>query len=42
MQIWCIGNGQVAQLGMHDKTYALDCMHDEQALLIGGGQEIVK
>lgn len=28
-----IGNGQTAQMGMHDKAYALDCMHDQQAVM---------
>lgn len=32
-----IGNGQTAQMGMHDKAYALDCMHDQQAVM-----EIIK
>ena len=28
-----IGNGQTAQMGMHDKAYALDCMHEQQAVM---------
>lgn len=29
----CIGNGQLAQLKMSDKAHALDCMHDQQAVM---------
>ena len=32
-EVVCVGNGQTAQMGMHDKTYALDCMHDQQAVM---------
>ncbi len=32
----CIGNGQVAQLGLHEKALTLDCMHDQQAILSYG------
>lgn len=39
MQSWCIGNGQLAQLKLSDKAYALNCMHDEQALLVSGGMK---
>lgn len=28
-----IGNGQAAQTGLHEKTHALDCMHDQQAVM---------
>ena len=28
-----IGNGQTAQIGLHDKAFTLDCMHDQQAIL---------
>ncbi|MCM1059431.1 MAG: DNA cytosine methyltransferase [Eubacterium sp.] len=31
--VYAIGNGQTAQMGLHDLTYALDCMHDEQAVI---------
>ncbi len=31
----CIGNGQCNQLSLQDKMGALNCMHDQQALLIG-------
>ncbi len=30
---YAIGNGQAAQTGLHELPYALDCMHDEQAVL---------
>ena len=30
--VYSIGNGQVAQLGLHDKARTLDCMHDQQAI----------
>ena len=29
----CIGNGQLQQLKMSDKVGALNCMHDQQAVL---------
>ena len=29
----CIGNGQVDQLGISDKVGALNCMHDQQAVI---------
>ena len=31
----CIGNGQCNQLSLQDKMGALNCMHDQQAVLIG-------
>ena len=31
-----IGNGQTAQMGLHDKTFALDCMHEQQAVITYG------
>lgn len=31
--VYAIGNGQTAQMGLHDLTYALDCMHDQQAVI---------
>ena len=34
---YCIGNGQVDQLNLSKKVGALNCMHDQQAVLIGGG-----
>ena len=30
---FAIGNGQADQLGLHDKAGALNCMHDEQAVV---------
>ena len=30
---YAIGNGQAAQTGLHEKTHALDCMHDQQAVM---------
>lgn len=30
----CIGNGQVNSLGMHEKAGALNCMHDQMAVMI--------
>lgn len=32
----CIGNGQVNQLGLHEKVGALNCMHDQQAIAKAG------
>ena len=34
---WCIGNGQVDQLALSHMVGALNCMHDQQAILSGGG-----
>ena len=31
---WCIGNGQVAQLELHDKCLCLNCMHDPMAVMV--------
>lgn len=31
---YCIGNGQADQAGLHDIPGALNCMHDQQAVLI--------
>lgn len=30
----CIGNGQADQLGLHEKVGALNCMHDQQAVVL--------
>ena len=30
----CIGNGQVDSLGMHEKVGALNCMHDQQIIIV--------
>lgn len=32
----CIGNVQTAQLGLHEKAFTLDCMHEQQAILSYG------
>ena len=32
----CIGNGQLNQISMSEKSNALDCMHDKQAVLVNG------
>lgn len=32
----CIGNGQADQLGLHEKIGALNCMHDQQAIVKAG------
>lgn len=34
---WCVGNGQLDQLGLSEKVGALNCMHDQQAILEIGG-----
>ena len=31
----CIGNGQADQLRLHEKVGALNCMHDQQAVVVG-------
>lgn len=33
--VYAIGNGQSNQTGLHELTYALDCMHDQQAVVYG-------
>lgn len=37
MKARCMGNGQLDQAYLSDKVGALNCMHDQQALLIEGG-----
>ena len=38
--VWHIGNGQIHQLYLSPKVGALNCMHDQQVvLIIGGGEE---
>ena len=40
MIAYCIGNGQTNQGGVRDIMGALNCMHDQQAVMIscyGGG-----
>lgn len=34
--VWAIGNGQLDQLKMDRMVGALNCMHDQQAILNGG------
>lgn len=36
MKVVCIGNGQTAQTKMSDKVGALNCMHDQQAVMVYG------
>lgn len=36
----CVGNGQLHQLNMGDRTGALNCMHDQQIVLVGGADTI--
>lgn len=31
---WCIGNGQLQQLKLHDLCPTLNCMHDQIAVLV--------
>jgi DNA (cytosine-5)-methyltransferase 1 len=38
---YCIGNGQVDQLGLSQKVGTLNCMHDQQAVLIPVEEPIV-
>ena len=35
----CIGNGQMNQMNLGDKTGALNCMHDQQAVIHDGKQK---
>lgn len=32
----CVGNGQLHQTDLGDKTGALNCMHDQQAIILNG------
>lgn len=34
--VYCIGNGQADQLRLHDNVGALDCMHDQKAIITRG------
>lgn len=36
-EVYEIGNGQVCNAGLHDKSSTLNCMHDPNAVLIRGG-----
>ena len=38
-ETYSIGNGQTEQLELHEKALTLNCMHDQQAILIGGANE---
>ena len=40
MRAISVGNGQLQQITMTEISNALDCMHDAQAILIGGGDEM--
>jgi DNA (cytosine-5)-methyltransferase 1 len=33
-RVWAIGNGQVDQTDLHEKPGTLNCMHDQQAVMI--------
>lgn len=37
MEVYAVGNGQLQQARLSDKVGALNCMHDQQMVLIGGG-----
>jgi len=36
MKWQCAGNGQLHQMSMLEVTNTLDCMHDQQIILMGG------
>lgn len=36
----CIGNGQLHQVQLTEVVGALNCMHDQQAILRGGGGDM--
>ena len=35
--MYCVGNGQMHQVHLQEKTGALNCMHDQQIILGGAG-----
>lgn len=35
-----VGNGQLHNVNMTEITNPLDCMHDAQAILVGGGADV--
>lgn len=35
--MWCVGNGQLHQVQLTEQVGALNCMHDQQIILGGGG-----
>ena len=37
--MYCVGNGQMHQVHLQEKTGALNCMHDQQ-IILGGGQDM--
>jgi DNA (cytosine-5)-methyltransferase 1 len=39
--MYCIGNGQIAQLKIDEMVGALNCMHDQQIVIGGGGMDKV-
>ena len=38
-EVYEIGNGQTCNTDLHKVCGSLDCMHDQKAILIGGGNE---
>lgn len=40
MKTFCIGNGQLDQLHLQKTVGALNCMHDQQAILRGEGERL--
>ena len=38
---WCIGNGQVAQLELHEKCLCLNCMHDPMAVMVRKNMNVI-
>lgn len=40
MKWLCAGNGQLHQMSMLPVTNVLDCMHDQQMVIGGGGNEM--
>ena len=36
----CMGNGQLHQVQLTEVAYALNCMHDQQAIIRGGGEPL--
>lgn len=36
MKAWSVGNGQLHNIAMSETANALDCMHDQQAIMTGG------
>lgn len=39
-EVFEIGNGQTCNTDLHQVSGSLDCMHDQKAVLIGGGEEM--